>query len=123
MFLNKGTACEPLPNPQNGHWTCDNRNLEIGTNCAAGCDSGYELVGNADRQCILGNDVHGIWTGASPSCRRKYLLEKKYQRCTFFLIIFINATKLYTHSMWGIQKKKNALLMFVSHRNTTGQRF
>ena len=72
IFVFTETACQALDNPQNGQWNCNRHDLELGTICSVVCNNGYRLIGNGDRECIMGTNLHGDWTGVTGTCAREY---------------------------------------------------
>ncbi len=77
-----------LENPVNGRIIING--TQIGDTVSYECDTGYKLVGEADRTCNL----VGLWTDSQPVCQREYLHACMLSACVHCVCVIINV-KLY----------------------------
>ena len=69
--------CQPLTQPSNGGVTISSGThgvtLGRGATATYSCDTGYGLVGQATRTCVVTNGgTTGTWSGSQPTCQGEW---------------------------------------------------
>ena len=58
--------CPPIPSPDDGDSSCSSGTSNIGDNCTATCNDGYEVQGDGVRTC----QNNRTWSGTEAVCVR-----------------------------------------------------
>ncbi|NXP79862.1 C4BPA protein, partial [Ramphastos sulfuratus] len=61
--------CLPPPETENGQVTDGNRDFTFGTTATYSCNKGFALIGEAAIQCLMDENLEGVWSGPAPECR------------------------------------------------------